>query len=86
MNPIYAAYSFKSDFFQKAKEKYAHGFKVVEIKPSDIASIGVCIPPKTLQDKFAECVSNIELQKSRIYQSIIETQKLFDYTMDKYFG
>lgn len=86
LNPIYAAYTFKSEPFQKAKEKYAHGFKVVEIKPSDIASISVCVPPRPLQDKFADSIVLIERQKASINASIAETQKLFDYTMDKYFG
>lgn len=86
LNPIYAAYSFKADYFQNAKEKYAHGFKVVEIKPSDIASISVCVPPRELQNKFANSILTIEQQKANINRSIAETQKLFDYTMDKYFG
>ena len=44
-----------------------------------------CIP-LSLQREFAEKVEAIERQKALVQQSIEETQTLFDYTMDKYFG
>lgn len=86
LNPIYASFFFKSAHFQKEKERYTHGFKVVEIKPSDIANINICIPPLSLQESFAEKINIIESQKSIINRSIIESQLLFDCTMDKYFS
>lgn len=46
----------------------------------------VIIPPLSLQQSFADKINVIEQQKAAITQSIAETQKLFDYTMDKYFG
>lgn len=39
-----------------------------------------------LQESFAQKIQSIESQKELITRSITETQKLFDYTMDKYFG
>lgn len=44
------------------------------------------LPPLSLQQSFAEKIEAIEKQKANITKSIGETQKLFDYTMDKYFG
>ena len=44
------------------------------------------LPPLSLQQTFAAKIEAIEQQKARISQSIAEAQKLFDYTMDKYFG
>ncbi len=46
----------------------------------------VVVPPISLQKEYVERVSIIDGQKGKIKQSIAETQKLFDYTMDKYFG
>ena len=46
----------------------------------------VPLPPLSLQQSFAEKIHVIEKQKAAISKSIEETQKLFDYTMDKYFG
>ena len=40
----------------------------------------------SLQQSFATKIEAIEHQKASINASIAETQKLFDYTMDKYFG
>ena len=40
----------------------------------------------SLQQVFATKIEAIERQKASINASIAETQKLFDYTMDKYFG
>ena len=44
------------------------------------------VPPLSLQQEFAEKVEAIERQKALVQQSIDETQTMFDYTMDKYFG
>jgi restriction endonuclease S subunit len=44
------------------------------------------LPPLSMQKQFIEKVESIEKQKTAIGKSIEETQKLFDYTMDKYFG
>ena len=46
----------------------------------------ICIPPLSLQEEFAEKVEAIERQKALVQQSIVETQTMFDCTMDKYFG
>jgi len=44
------------------------------------------LPPLSLQQEFAEKIEAIERQKGLVQQSIEETQTMFDYTMDKYFG
>ena len=44
------------------------------------------LPPLKLQESFSEQISAIEYQKGTINLAIVESQKLFDYTMDKYFG
>ena len=44
------------------------------------------VPPIDVQKKFVEKVKCIESQKKSINRSLAESQKLFDYTMDKYFG
>ena len=46
----------------------------------------IAVPPLPLQNLFASKIEAIENQKADITKSIEETQKLFDYTMDKYFG
>ena len=51
-----------------------------------LKEVKVLFPPLSLQQEFAEKVEAIERQKALVQQSIDETQTMFDYTMDKYFG
>lgn len=51
-----------------------------------LKDIQIIMPPKAIQREFAKKIQSIESQKQSINRSIAESQKLFDYTMDKYFG
>lgn len=62
------------------------GAKMPRVSMDELRNFSVILPPLSLQELFAEKISNIEHQKESINRSIAETQKLFDYTMDKYFG
>ena len=86
MNGIYVSYYTQTKAFYNEKAKYAKGFKVTHISTKEIASISIPVPPLSLQHSFASKIESIEKQKAAINQSIAETQRLFDYTMDKYFG
>lgn len=86
LDPIYVSYYIMSSGFQRDKERYVHGIKVMEIKPSDIGTINILVPPLPLQQAFAEKVKAIEQQKELINQSIKDVQTLFDAKMDFYFG
>ena len=46
----------------------------------------VIVPPLELQKNYLQKIEAIERQKALVRQSIAETQTMFDYTMDKYFG
>ena len=56
------------------------------INAEQYGNLLIGIPPLPLQQSFAAKIESIEKQKASITKSIEETQKLFDYTMDKYFG
>lgn len=57
-----------------------------KLTQAKLNGIRVPLPPLSLQHAFASKIKAIERQKASINASIAETQKLFDYTMDKYFG
>lgn len=57
-----------------------------EVSKQAISTYTTIVPPISLQQSFASKIESIEKQKATIAQSIAETQKLFNYTMDKYFG
>jgi type I restriction enzyme S subunit len=56
------------------------------LRKNDVLGCPVIHPPYSLQQEFAEKIEAIERQKALVQQSIDETQTMFDYTMDKYFG
>ena len=66
--------------------KDVHGTGMVHLTKAGMEQYDLPIPPLFLQQSFAEKIEAIERQKANINASIAETQKLFDYTMDKYFG
>lgn len=81
LNPKYIVYYLKSQSFYIEKSKYARGFKVMEIKPTDIAKIPIPIPPKSTQlaivselDKINEL---IRLKKEQLKDFDNLAQNLF---------
>lgn len=66
--------------------KDVHGIGMVHLTKAGMEQYVIPIPPLSLQQSFAAKIESIEKQKAAITQSIAETQRLFDYTMDKYFG
>lgn len=57
-----------------------------KLTQANLNRILISFPPLSLQQEFAEKVEAIERQKALVQQSIDETQTMFDFTMDKYFG
>ena len=86
INGVYISYYTQTKAYYNEKAKYAKGFKVTHISTTEIESITIPVPPLSLQQSFAAKIESIEKQKAAINKSIAESQKLFDYTMDKYFG
>ena len=62
------------------------GVAIPQLTIPMVKNVPIIIPPLPLQESFSQKVQAIERQKASINASIAETQKLFDYTMDKYFG
>lgn len=81
---VYVAYSVLSE--RKIIESIAHAPVVPIINKGEFSQLCIPLPPLHLQQEFAEKVEAIERQKTLVQQSIVETQTMFDFTMDKYFG
>ena len=73
------------DFIKESFETKGTGLQNIG-SVNTIKNTTVSLPPLSLQQSFAAKIESIEKQKTNISKSITETQKLFDYTMDKYFG
>ncbi|MCH5222942.1 MAG: restriction endonuclease subunit S [Muribaculaceae bacterium] len=85
-NAIFITYYMRTKAFNLDKERYAHGSKVVEIKPSDISKIPIFLPPISLQNEFASRIEIIEEQKKDIENSIKELETLLASRMDYWFN
>ena len=57
-----------------------------EISKQIVENICIKVPPRELQDQFAEFVKQIDKSKVAVQKSLDETQKLFDSLMQEYFG
>lgn len=86
INSVFVLYTVKEESFKQLLISKAKGATMLNLNSNIIAGLFFAFPPLPLQQQFAEKIQAIESQKASISQSIAETQKLFDYTMDKYFG
>lgn len=87
LNPRYVSALLNLPTMKLLLKKMAKGaVNQANINSKELASIRIPVPPLSLQQEFAEKVEAIERQKALVQQSIEETQTMFDYTMDKYFG
>ncbi len=68
------------------KKKMTVGSAYSALTIVNLKKMEILVPPLALQQSFADKIQSIENQKAKIKASIAETQKLLDYTMDKYFG
>lgn len=85
-NKIYLYYLLGSSQIYKAFQSMAVGGVVNNLNKDIVKAVRVAIPGLEFQESFAQKIQSIESQKAAINRSIAEIQKLFDYTMDKYFG
>lgn len=76
---------FKSAFF-RSQLNSSKTATINQITSKMLDKIKVPIPPLALQEEFAEKIEAIERQKELIKKSIADSEQLFNYTMDKYFG
>ena len=82
LHPIFLFYVLK----EMNLNQYAKGVAQPGLAVGNITPLPIILPPLSLQQSFAAKIESIEKQKAAINKSIEESQKLFDYTMDKYFG
>ncbi|SHH43225.1 type I restriction enzyme, S subunit [Fibrobacter sp. UWH9] len=85
-NPYFISVFLNNDSVYKKARSSMGGAAITRLTLAKLKVFNVIVPPLALQQSFADKIASIEKQKAAITQSIAETQKLLDYTMDKYFG
>lgn len=87
MNPVFVSYFVQSPCFQKAKRAYTHGFKVVEIKPSDIAKITIPVPSLSEQQRIVSYLdtsfAHLDELKANAEKQVSEARALFQKALAK---
>jgi type I restriction enzyme S subunit len=86
LNTIWFYYFLRQPFVKNKISSFSSKGMQPNVSSREIESIPLILPPLSLQQSFAEKIEAIEKQKSLVQQSIVQTQTMFDFTMDKYFG
>lgn len=90
MQPKFVSYYFNSPYFQKDKLEFTHGFKVVEINPSDIAKITIPVPPLEEQNRIVAVLDNkfeqIDALKQNAQINLNNAKALFQAELEKAFS
>ena len=73
LDPLFMSYFFRSPSFQRDKLEYTHGFKVVEIKPSDIAKISISFPSQEEQKKIVARLGELQNKLKQLQANYTET-------------
>ena len=66
--------------------KMGSGSTFAEFKIFLLKDMDILVPPREIQDKFADFVNQVDKSKAAVQKSLDETQVLFDSLMQKYFG
>ena len=83
---LFLTHMMRLPYVKNQADERIRGIGVPDLHLNQISAFDIIVPPLALQQSFAEKIQSIEKQKETIRASIADTQKLLDYTMDKYFG
>jgi type I restriction enzyme S subunit len=86
IEPHYIPFLMKKIRENNGLKNYVSQATIEHLTGEKLKQLSIIVPPFSLQQSFATKIEAIEKQKAAISKSIEETQKLFDYTIDKYFG
>lgn len=84
--PKFLPYYLRSRSFYVEKEKYARGFKVMEIKPSDLAKIPVPVPSKETQLCIVKELDSLNISITMLQQQVEDLDKLAQSIFYDLFG
>lgn len=85
VNSLFLAFALSSRGGINYLEKKSQGVTMMNLNKKIIENINFCLPPKSLQNKFAKIVTQIENTKSIYQNSLTELNKLFGSIAQKAF-
>jgi type I restriction enzyme S subunit len=66
LDPLYVAYYFQTEEFERQKRKFVTGTKVKDIKVSDLARVEIPVPPLVIQREIASILDGFEHAVSQL--------------------
>ncbi len=84
--PVYVMYIVRTDSFSQELISKARGATMLNLNSNTIADLCIPLPPLSLQQEFAQKIEAIEAMKSKVRQSLKESETLFNSRMDYYFN
>lgn len=86
-NSKYIAYCTQTADFLQQKRKYAHGTKVIEISPDQVAKISIPLPSREEQDRIVSILDKFETLNNSLTTGlpaeIKARQQQYEYYRDK---
>ena len=86
-NGKYIAYCTQTNSFLQQKRKYAHGTKVIEISPNQVAKIVIPIPSREEQDRIVDILDKFESLNNSLTEGlpaeIKARQQQYEYYRDQ---
>ena len=86
INNAYLCHYMQLDEFYQKINKYKTGGTAQGIRSKDLVTITIPLPPLALQTQFADFVTEVEKQKSKVKQSLEQLEILKKKLMQDYFG
>lgn len=86
LNPIYLEYALSDQEFVRKYMGKSSGSTVMGIRVRLLEQLTIPVPPRILQDQFADFVDQVDKSKVAVQKALDETQMLFDSLMQKYFA
>ena len=85
LNHIFAYFLLKSQYGEQEIQKRVKGAVTKTIRKDAVRAIPIIVPPITLQNKFAERIQLIEVQKQKAQASLQKAEDLFNSLLQRAF-
>ena len=83
LNPRYVAYYLQTESFQQQKRKYAHGVKVIEISPEQIAQCTIPCPSRNIQDEIVRILDSFTALTAELTAELTARRAQYEYYRDR---
>ena len=85
-HPIFLQAQTMTEFFRSQLLRHAKTSTMTTIKREGIVTNTIILPPLELQQRFADTIAEIEVQKRLVHRALEETRRLYDSLASRFFA